>query len=67
MNLVETWVTNIQSVERVPNLDFCLYEIVCDTNCYGHEKHGTTIQVNGYDYQMIKDKGYYLTQKAGEQ
>lgn len=39
MNLVEIWVTNIQSVERVPNLDFCLYE-----------KHGTTIQVNGYDY-----------------
>lgn len=61
MNVLETYVTNIQSVERVPNLDFCLYEIVCDTDCWGRKEYGVKIQVNGSDYQMIKDKGYYLT------
>lgn len=61
MNLVETWVTNIQSVERVPDVDFCLYEIVCDTNCYGHIKQNITICVNESDYRMIRDHGYYLT------
>ena len=61
MNLVETWVTNIRSVEKIINLDFALYEIICDIDCYGHKKKNTKILVNGYDYQMIKDKGYYLT------
>lgn len=61
MNVLETYVTNVQSVERVPNLNFCLYEIVCDTDCYGSKKYETKIQVNGYDYEMIKEKGYYMT------
>lgn len=60
MNLVETWVTNIQSIERLPNVEFCLYEIVCDTNCYGNEKKNTKIYVNDYDYKMIQKYGYYL-------
>ena len=60
MNLVETWVTNIQSIERLPNVEFCLYEIVCDTNCYGNENKNTKIYVNDYDYKMIQKYGYYL-------
>ena len=38
MNIVKIYVTNIQSVERVPNLDFCLYDIVCDTDCWGAKR-----------------------------
>ena len=54
MNLVETWVTNIQSIERLPNVEFCLYEIVCDTNCYGNEKKNTKIWVLSYLNQTLK-------------
>lgn len=61
MNLVETYVTNIRSITRIPDVDFCLYKIVCDTNCYGHKLYNTTIYANESDYEMIKTKGYYLT------
>ena len=61
MNILETYVTNIQSVKQVPNLSFILYKIICDTDCYGVKKTNTTIHVTEHDYQSIKEKGYYMT------
>ena len=61
MNLVETWVRNIISVDRIPHKDGVSYELVCDTNCYGYKQKGITIRVDANAYKSIKEKGYYLT------
>ena len=37
-----------------------VYEIVCDVDCYGCiEKHKRII-LSEKDYNMVKEKGYYL-------
>lgn len=57
MNLLEIYVTNITSVKEVfPNV----YEIVADFNCYGRKEIQVAKTISVYDYEMIKEKGYYL-------
>lgn len=61
MNLLETYVTNITYEELVKDLDFILYKIVADTDCYGCKEYNKTLYVHADQYKSIKEKGYYLT------
>lgn len=61
MNLVETYITNIQSERLCEETTFPLYEIIADTDCYGHKEYGKKLILNQYDYDSVKKNGYYMS------
>ena len=62
MNLVETYVTNITKEEDIwTDFHLHLHRITADFNCYGRIEKQVSKIVNDYDYEIIKEKGYYWT------
>lgn len=60
MNLVEVYVTKIYS-EKIHQKNMnTVFELVVDTDCYGQKENRKTIWVSVSDYNMIREKGYYL-------
>lgn len=37
-----------------------VYEMICDIDCYGYIKKHKRIMLSEKDYNMVKEKGYYL-------
>lgn len=60
MNLVEKYVYNITSVEEINYNGIPLYKLICDTDCYGDIRKQVTIFLIEYQYNMVKQKGYYM-------
>lgn len=60
MNLLEKYVYNITSVKEMKYKGILLYELICDTDCYGNIRKQTTILLTERDYNMVKEKGYYM-------
>lgn len=60
MNLVEKYVYNITSEKKIEYLGTTFYEIICDTDCYGNKEKQRKLILSGYEYKMVKQKGYYL-------
>lgn len=60
MNLLENYVHNITSVKEMKYNGILLYELICDTDCYGNIRKQTTILLTERDYNMVKEKGYYM-------
>lgn len=60
MNILETYVTNIKSVKEIDMGEFKLYALVCDTDCYGSKKYGTSLLLSERNYENVKQMGYYL-------
>lgn len=61
MNVLENYVTNI-TYECEKSLDdkTKVYELVCDVDCCGCIERHKHIMLSEKDYNMIKEKGYYL-------
>lgn len=60
MNLVEKYVYNITSTEEINYRNITLYKIKCDTDCYGGVREHVTILLTKREYNMVKEKGYYM-------
>lgn len=60
MNLVEKYVYNITSVKEIKYKGILLYEIECDTDCCGDIRKQVTVLLTERDYDMVKEKGYYM-------
>lgn len=56
MNILTTYVTNIQSIKSVaPGW----YEIICDTDCWGNKRKSTIIQVTEAQLKTILARGEF--------
>lgn len=60
MNLLEKYVYNITSVKEMKYKGILFYELECDTDCYGDIRKQTTVLLTERDYNMVKEKGYYM-------
>lgn len=60
MNLVEKYVYNITCVKEIKYDGMVLYELICDTDCYGDIRKQVTISLTEQEYKMVKEKGYYI-------
>lgn len=60
MNLVEKYVYNITCVKEIKYKDMLVYELECDTDCYGDIRKQVTISLTEQEYKMVKEKGYYI-------
>lgn len=60
MNLVEKYVYNITSAKEISYDGISLYELTCDTDCYGDIRKQVTIFLTEQQYNMVKEKGYYM-------
>ena len=60
MNVLEQYVTNIISEQKHIIDGTTIYEIICDTNCYGRIEKNKRIILTELEYKMVKEKGYYL-------
>lgn len=60
MNLVEKYIYNITSTKEMKYKGILLYELECDTDCYGDIRKQTTVLLTERDYNMVKEKGYYM-------
>lgn len=60
MNLVEKYIYNITSTKEIKYKGILLYELECDTDCYGDIRKQTTVLLTERDYNMVKEKGYYM-------
>lgn len=60
MNVLENYVTNIIYEKKLIVDGITLYEIICDTNCYGRIEKNKRIILTELEYKMVKEKGYYL-------
>lgn len=64
MNLLEKYVYNITSVKEIKYDgkydDIVLYELICDTDCYGDIRKQVTVLLTKSEYDMVKEKGYYM-------
>lgn len=56
MNILTTYVTNIQSIE---NFAPGWYEVVCDTDCWGYKRKSDTIHVTESQLKTILDRGEF--------
>lgn len=59
MNVLEQYVTDI-IFEQKHVVDGTVYEMICDIDCYGYIKKHKRIMLSEKDYNMVKEKGYYL-------
>lgn len=61
MDLLENYVTNITK-ERVTVFgETKMYELTCDImDCFGYERKQEHVILSEEDYNMVKEKGYYL-------
>ena len=60
MNLLKKYVYNITSTEEINYRNITLYKIKCDTDCYGDIRKQVTIYLTEQEYNMVKEKGYYI-------
>lgn len=60
MNLVEKYVYNITCVKCIKYKDMLVYQLECDTDCYGDIRKQVTILLTKWEYDMVKEKGYYM-------
>lgn len=60
MNIVEKYVYNITCVKRIKYKDMLVYQLICDTDCCGDIRKQVTILLTERDYNMVKEKGYYM-------
>lgn len=56
MNILTTYVKNIV---RIDQLQDGWYEVVCDTDCWGHKEYATTITVTRSQLESILSRGEY--------
>lgn len=60
MNVLEQYVTNIIYEQKHVVDGTTLYEIICDIDCHGYIKKNKRIILSEKEYNMVKEKGYYL-------
>lgn len=60
MNVLEQYVTNIISEQKHDIDGTTVYEMICDIDCYGCVEKRKRIMLLEKDYNMVKEKGYYL-------
>lgn len=60
MNVLEQYVTNIIFEQKHIVDGTTLYEIICDIDCYGYIKKHKRIILSEEEYNMVKEKEYYL-------
>ena len=60
MNILEHYVTNITSERVLYYLDTDVYVLVADVICYGNIEKQKEIHLTSLEYNMVKEKGYYL-------
>ena len=56
MNILTTYVTNIQSIK---NFAPGWYEVVCDTDCWGDKRETDTIRVTEAQLKSILARGEF--------
>ena len=61
MNVVETYVSNITKAEKIKEKWGDYYKLTADTNCYGGKDKQKIFTVSESEYELILEKGYYLT------
>lgn len=60
MNVLQIFVTKIHSEERVDTgRGFYVWELVANTDCWGHKEVCKSFHVSEDDYKMIIEEGYY--------
>ncbi len=60
MNVLEQYVTNIIFEQKHVIDGTTIYEIICDIDCCGCIEKHKRIMLSEKDYNMVKEKGYYL-------